>query len=143
MPVILYRCLTNVTGVRSGRTIIEGTRIGVHDVVGLVVNGAGIDDVCRTFPSVSRAQVYECLAYYEDHRAEIDDLVAGQMQRSTDVTFLLDQDVPDDVARWLRHCGRKKGELRRPITTEVSHAIHTSKRRTRCPRTRCPPRGSS
>jgi hypothetical protein len=23
--------------------------------------------------------VYECLAYYEDHRAEIDDLVAGQM----------------------------------------------------------------
>ena len=31
------------------------------------------------FPGVTRAQVYECLAYYEDHRAEIDDLVAGQM----------------------------------------------------------------
>ena len=64
---------------RSGRTIIEGTRIGVHDVVGLTVNGATIDEVCRSFPGVSRAQVYECLAYYEDHRAEIDALVAQQM----------------------------------------------------------------
>lgn len=80
MPSTLYRYLTNVPGVRSGRTIIEGTRIGVHDVVGLVVNGAGIDDACRSFPGVTRAQVYECLAYYEDHRAEIDDLVAGQMR---------------------------------------------------------------
>jgi len=27
----------------------------------------------------TRAKVYECLAYYEDHRAEIDTLVAMQM----------------------------------------------------------------
>lgn len=79
MPGTSYRYLTNIPNVRSGRTIIEGTRIGVHDVVGLVVNGASIDDACRSFPGVTRAQVYECLAYYEDHRAEIDDLIAGQM----------------------------------------------------------------
>lgn len=79
MPTISYRYLTRIPGVRSGRTIIEGTRIGVHDVVGLTVNGAGVDEVCRSFPGVTRAQVYECLAYYEDHRAEIDDLVAAQM----------------------------------------------------------------
>lgn len=79
MPALSYRYLTNLPGVRSGRTIIEGTRIGVHDVVALVINGAGIDDACRSFPGVTRAQVYECSSYYEDHRAEIDDLVAGQM----------------------------------------------------------------
>jgi uncharacterized protein (DUF433 family) len=79
MPATSYRYLTNLPGVRSGRTIIEGTRLGVHDVVGLIVNGASLDDVCRSFPGVTRAQVYECLAYYEDHRAEIDDLVAAQM----------------------------------------------------------------
>ena len=28
------------------------------------------------FPSLTRAQVYECLAYYEDHRGEMDLLVA-------------------------------------------------------------------
>jgi uncharacterized protein (DUF433 family) len=38
-----------------------------------------VDDVCRSFPDLSRAQVYECLAYYEDHRTQIDALVAEQM----------------------------------------------------------------
>lgn len=79
MPATSYQYLTSVPGVRSGRTIIDGTRIGVHDVIGLVVNGASVDEVCRNFPGVKRAQVYACLAYYEDHRAEIDDLVAAQM----------------------------------------------------------------
>lgn len=74
-----YRYLTRVPGIRSGRTIIAGTRLGVHDVVGLIVNGASVDDAVRSFPEVTRAQVYECLAYYEDHREEIDWLVADQM----------------------------------------------------------------
>jgi cysteinyl-tRNA synthetase len=50
----------------------------VHDVVALTVLGAGVDEVCRSFPNVTRAQVYECLAYYEDHRGEIDALVAAR-----------------------------------------------------------------
>ena len=79
MPATQYRYLTSIPGVRSGRTIIEGTRIGVHDVIALIINGATVDDVCRSYPDVTRAQVYECLAYYEDHRPEIDALVARQM----------------------------------------------------------------
>ena len=51
---------------------MANTRIGVHDVVGLTINGAGVDDVVRRFPELIRAQVYECLAYYEDHREEMD-----------------------------------------------------------------------
>jgi len=34
-----YRYLTRCPGIRSGNTIVVNTRIGVHDVVGLVVNG--------------------------------------------------------------------------------------------------------
>jgi len=80
MPIDLsYRYLTRIVGVRSGQTIVAGTRIGVHDVIGLIVNGAGVDDVVRSFPELTRAQVYECLAYYEDHRGDIDFLVAEQM----------------------------------------------------------------
>ncbi len=76
---IAYRYITHLPGVRSGAAIVVGTRIGVHDVVGLVVNGASVDDVVRSFPELTRAQVYECLAYYEDHREQIDFLVAEQM----------------------------------------------------------------
>ena len=79
MAATAYRYLVNLPGVCGGNTIIEGTRIGVHDVVALVVNGSAVDDVHRTFPDLTRAQIYECLAYYEDHRTEIDALVAEQM----------------------------------------------------------------
>jgi uncharacterized protein (DUF433 family) len=79
-----YRYLTRQPGVRSGHAIIEGTRIGVHDVIGLLQNGETVDTiVTRCFPNITRAQVYECLAYYEDHRGEIDVLVARQMSPGT------------------------------------------------------------
>ena len=79
-----YRYITRQPGVRSGHAIIEGTRIGVHDVVGLFQNGETVDTiVTRCFPNITRAQVYECLAYYEDHRGEIDVLVARQMSPGT------------------------------------------------------------
>ncbi len=75
-----YRYITRYPGVRSSQAVIEGTRIGVHDVVGLLQHGETVDSiVARCFPSITRAQVYECLAYYEDHRGEIDVLVARQM----------------------------------------------------------------
>lgn len=78
-----YRYLIREAGVRSGHTSIEGTRIGVHDVIGLLHNGETVDSlVTRCFPTLTRAQVYECLAYYEDHRGEIDVLVARQMAPS-------------------------------------------------------------
>jgi uncharacterized protein (DUF433 family) len=79
MQAIAYRYLVNLPGIWSGRTIIEGTRVGVHDVVGLMVNGAAMEDVLRSFPGLTKSQIYECLAYYEDHRTEIDALIAEQM----------------------------------------------------------------
>ena len=74
-----YRYLERIPGIRSGNTIVAGTRIGVHDVIGLLQNGETVDSMPRCFPGLTRAQVYECLACYEDHLAEIDLLVARQM----------------------------------------------------------------
>ena len=77
-----YAYITRISGVRRGTAIIVGTRIGVHDVVGLLQNGETVDSVVlQSFPELTRAQVYECLAYYEDHRGEIDALIARQMSR--------------------------------------------------------------
>jgi len=74
-----YRYIIRTAGVRSGRAIIEGTRISVHDVMGLILNGASVDEVVRSYPVLTRSQVYEALAYYEDNRDEIDLLVSQQM----------------------------------------------------------------
>ena len=75
-----YRYIVRSAGVRSGTPIVESTRIAVHDVIGLLQNGETIDTLrANCFPQLTRAQIYECLAYYEDHRGEIDLLVARQM----------------------------------------------------------------
>ncbi|MFN0168871.1 MAG: DUF433 domain-containing protein [Bryobacteraceae bacterium] len=75
-----YRYIVRSASVRSGNPIVQGTRIAVHDVIGLLQNGETVDTLrANCFPQLSRAQVYECLAYYEDHRGEIDLLVARQM----------------------------------------------------------------
>lgn len=80
-----YRYIVRSTGVRSGTPIVEGTRIAVHDVIGLLQNGETVDTLTTAcFPQLSRSQAYECLAYYEDHRGEIDLLVARQMSPASE-----------------------------------------------------------
>ena len=75
-----YRYIVRSVGVRSGNPIVEGTRIAVPDVIGLLQNGETVDTLrANCFPQLTRSQVYECLAYYEDHRGEVDLLVARQM----------------------------------------------------------------
>ena len=75
-----YRYIVRSPDVRGSNARVEGTRIGVHDVIGLLQNGETVDSVTGScFPTLTKAQVYECLAYYEDHRGEIDVLVARQM----------------------------------------------------------------
>jgi len=77
-----YRYINRTQGIRGGHARIEDTRIGVHDVIGLLQNGETVDSIPQCLPGVTRAQAYECLAYYEDHRAEIDHLIASQMAGS-------------------------------------------------------------
>ena len=80
-----YRYIVRSPGVRSGNARVEGTRIGVHDVVGLFQTGETVDSLTtKCFPNLTKAQVYECLAYYEDHRGEIDLLVARQMAQASE-----------------------------------------------------------
>lgn len=79
-PVVAYPHLAREPGIRGGHPVVRGARVGVHDIVGLLQNGETVDTiVSRCFPTLTRAQVYECLAYYEDHRDEIDVLITRQM----------------------------------------------------------------
>ena len=80
-----YRYIVRSAGLRSGNAIVERTRIAVHDVIGLLQNGETVDTVwANCFPQLTKSQVYECLAYYEDHRGEIDLLVARQMASASE-----------------------------------------------------------
>ena len=75
-----YRYIVRSSGLRGAVRLSRAPELGVHDVIGLLQNGETVETLIgRCFPQLSRAQVYECLAYYEDHLGEIDLLVARQM----------------------------------------------------------------
>ncbi len=75
-----YRYSVRTPEVRGGNPRVDGTRVAVHDVIGLLQTGETVDSlIARCFPDLTRAQAYECLACYADHRGEIDVLAARQM----------------------------------------------------------------
>jgi uncharacterized protein (DUF433 family) len=73
-----YRYIVKTPGIAGGRPRIEGTRIAIHTIIGMLQNGESVDSICsnRIFPDLTRAQVYESLAFYEDHLGEMDLLIA-------------------------------------------------------------------
>jgi len=75
----IYRYITRKAGVRSQRAIVEGTRVGVHDVVAYHLLGVSVREIEQCFPQLTRAQIYECLAYFEDHKDEITPLALEQI----------------------------------------------------------------
>ena len=57
----------------SGKPRIAGTRIRVQDIVAMHEwHGMSADEIVAGYPHISLADVYAALAYYHDHRDEID-----------------------------------------------------------------------
>jgi len=67
--------ITRAAGISGGEPIIRGTRITVQQVVEMVQAGQSVDDLLTAMPHLTKAQVYDALSYYHDHKAEIDRLI--------------------------------------------------------------------
>jgi uncharacterized protein (DUF433 family) len=46
-----------------GQACITGTRIPVHQIVGMLANGDTIDDLLAAYPSITRKDILACLDY--------------------------------------------------------------------------------
>lgn len=75
-----YRYIIRTPEVCGGCPRIENTRITVHAIVAYHLLGSSIEEIADRFLDISRAQIYECLAFYEDHREEIEALALSQLQ---------------------------------------------------------------
>ena len=69
-----YPHIVSTPGVRAGRPCIDGTRIAVIDVVDAHQMGESVESLCNYFSSrpLTLAEIYAALAYYHDHKAELD-----------------------------------------------------------------------
>ena len=67
-------------GTCGGKPRIAGHRIRVQDVVIWHEHmGESADEIVAKFPQLTHADVYAALAYYFDHRAEVDaDMAEGE-----------------------------------------------------------------
>ena len=56
----------------AGEPTIAGTRIAVRTLVVAVRYTPTIEELLRDYPHITREEIEEAFAFYEDHRAEID-----------------------------------------------------------------------
>lgn len=68
-----YPHIVRIEGVLGGQPVIEGTRIAVWHVVGYYYKvGMSVEDILAEWDYLQPAQIFSALAYYHDHRDEID-----------------------------------------------------------------------
>ncbi|MEI6637784.1 MAG: DUF433 domain-containing protein [Planctomycetota bacterium] len=65
--------IESTPGTCGGKPRIAGTRIRVQDIVFWTEEGRSPDEIVRSFPHLTLADVYATLAYYHDNRIVIDE----------------------------------------------------------------------
>jgi len=50
-------------GICHGQACVKGTRIAVHQVLGMLAHGDSVDDLLEVYPSLSREGILACLEY--------------------------------------------------------------------------------
>ena len=68
----VYPHITKIPGVCGGRPVIDGTRVRVLNIVYLHLEGQPPEQMREAYPSLDLGQIHAALAYYYDHRDEIE-----------------------------------------------------------------------
>jgi len=89
--------ITKTPGVCGGRACVAGHRVRVMDIVAWhEMRSMSADQVVDLFPGITLADVYAALAYYFDHRQEIEDDFRNDDQWAERVTSTLPSKVPPE-----------------------------------------------
>ena len=67
-------------GTCSGHPRIAGTRIRVQNVALWTEQGQSPDEIVAAYPQLSLANVHAALAFYHDHREEMDRLIQADAE---------------------------------------------------------------
>lgn len=74
-------------GVCGGSPTIKGTRVSVANIAGFYLMGYGPEEIQRELPHITLAQVYDAIAYFLDHRAEINQHIEKDLEEAVSVEF--------------------------------------------------------
>lgn len=95
LPPVATRHIEITPGVCGGKPRLAGTRIRVQDIVIWHERmNLSADEIASRHPQASLAAIYAALAYYHDHRAQIDE----QMRRGDEMVDELRRAYPLKLA---------------------------------------------
>lgn len=72
VPKLAFEYIVKKPNYCSGKAAIGATRVRVNNVVFLHKEGKTIDEIREQYPDLTHAQIYAALAYYHDHKDEIE-----------------------------------------------------------------------
>jgi uncharacterized protein (DUF433 family) len=92
----------------KGLPCIEGTRLRVQDVVAHHLGGASIQEITAMFPPHTPAEVCAALAYYYDHREEMDRLIDAHHRMAEEALAEIEaRQGPSPLREKLRAMGQR------------------------------------
>ncbi len=59
----MYKRISINPKICHGQACIKGTRIPVHQIIGMLANGDTIDELLDEYPSTNREDILACLEY--------------------------------------------------------------------------------
>jgi len=71
-PKLAFEYIVKEPGYCFGKAAIGATRVRVNNVVFLHKQGKTVDEIRVEYPGLTHAQIYAALAYYHDHKDEIE-----------------------------------------------------------------------
>lgn len=83
-PKLAFEYIVKEPNYCGGKAAIGATRVRVNNVVFLHKEGKTIDEIRVEYPDLTHAQVYAALAYYHDHKDEIEAELAAEDQAAED-----------------------------------------------------------
>ncbi len=90
-----YPYITKDSAICGGKACIKSTRIRVLDIVAATERLAlSPDEVCDQYPELTLAQVHCALAYYYDHKEQIQ----TEIESEQNAVERFQRDHPDQVA---------------------------------------------
>ena len=99
MENVIAQHITKTPGICGGRPCIAGHRIRVQDiVVWHEMRGYSPAEVVDMFPGITLADVYAALAYYHDHREEIEE----EFRKADEWAARIKAEIPSKIPPELR-----------------------------------------
>lgn len=59
----MYERIVVNPNICHGQACVKGTRIPVHQIIGMLANGDTTDDLLAEYPSLKREDIFACLNY--------------------------------------------------------------------------------